>query len=745
MNKAINRYNLALGLAGAVLVAVVLSTAPVTATPDIMASFSSYYPTSTSDEAAGCQLCHISSGGGAAWNAYGTALRAAGFNFAAVEALNSDGIGGNNLQEILSGAQPGWCDPATPGCVNGGTPPSALLDSFTSVDPDIQVSPAAVLFGVVQPSASAVSHVTVLNGGQNSLMISAVTLTQTAGAGALTISSPLPGVIPGGAAAQLSISFVPGGTIGTNTGTLTIESNDPDTPIRAVSVSANSQVPLTTYGCATGNEIVDPLPRLSKGPIAISLQRVADGLESPTQGQAAPGHPGRLFVADQKGRIYAIDLASGAKTVFLDVSNRLVPVGGATGLGYDERGLLGFAFHPGYAKNGLMYAYLSVPVDANADGAIDIAADFSTRANQNPGNALPNHQSVILEWRVSNPTSAASVPDSAAARELLRIDEPQSNHNGGNMIFDKEGLLYVAIGDGGGANDRVIGHTAPDVGTPHGNAQDFSNIMGDILRIDPRGRNSQNGRYGVPSNNPYVRNLSPRPSRLGGETGCADGHCDEIYASGIRNTWGMSFDKERDDLLITADVGQNKVEEINITKAGRNYGWPILEGNYCFAVVPSATNPLASGTGYISDAPYTGDRSLTAPIAIYDHHDGLSVTGGFVYRGRAIRELRGHYVFGDWALSFSGYVTPQAPGDDQNRLGRLLYLATPELEGKPGERSDIVEFASLGMPMPIKVTAFAQDAAGELYVMGNRKGAPSDATGSVWKLVPGPAQPTPED
>jgi hypothetical protein len=136
---------------------------------------------------------------------------------------------------------------------------------------------------------------------------------------------------------------------------------------------------------------------------------------------------------------------------------------------------------------------------------------------------------------------------------------------------------------------------------------------------------------------------------------------------------------------------------------------------------------------------YTGDRILTAPVAAYDHHDGLSVTGGFVYRGRAIQELRGHYVFGDWALSFTGYVTPQAVGDDQRRLGRLFYLATPELEGKPGERSDILEFASLGMAMPIKVTAFGQDAAGELYVLGNRKGAPSDSTGSIWKIVPAPA------
>jgi glucose/arabinose dehydrogenase len=732
-------------------------TAPALATPAHLSTFNAFYPTSQSGNQAQCQLCHIASGGGSSWNAYGNALRASGMNLAAAEAVNSDGVAGNNLQEILASSQPGWCNPATPGCVNPGAPPAVTLDSFTSVEPDILLSPAAVAFGIINPTTSRTTTLTVLNNGQNPLTITATFLQDLAfpalpanaapsGVLLMTGGNPQTLVIPGGGVHQLQFSFDPAvftpDYVGQARGTLTIVSNDPDTPTLNVNVTGNSQFPMPTYGCAPGNEVVDPLPPLAKGGIAIGLRKLADGFESPTQAQTAPGHPGRLFVADQKGKIYAIDLATGTKAVFLDVSSAsvagsvLVPVGGATGLGYDERGLLGLAFHPKYAINGLMYIYMSVRADANGDLVVDTPADFSTMAQQNPNNALPNHQSIVVELKVPSPSNALSVPDLASARVLMRMDRPQSNHNGGNLIFDKEGLLYIASGDGGGANDRFVGHTAPGLNTPHGNSQDTSNVLGDILRIDPLGRNSQNGQYGVPSTNPFVRNLIPRPARLGGANGCADGFCDEIFASGIRNTWGMSFDRARDGVLITADVGQNKLEEINIIKAGRNYGWPILEGNHCFAVVPNATNPLASGTGFISDSSYTGARVLTPPVAVYDHHDGLSITGGFVYRGTAIRELRGHYVFGDWALNFAGYVTPQDPADDPRRLGRLFYLATPELEGKPGEKSEVLEFFSVGMAMPIKITAFGQDAAGELYVLGNRKGAPSDTTGSVWKIVP---------
>lgn len=717
------------------------------ATPAHLATFNAFYPSSQSGNLAQCQLCHTASSGGSSWNPYGTALRASAMNLAAVEALNSDNVGGSNLQEILASAQPGWCNAATPGCVNSGTPPAVTLDSFASVDPDIQVSPTAVNFGIVHPAISRTASLTVLNNGQNPLSIWSILFEQLTGAaGTLSLATTnVPSSIPGGGAAQLDFSFTPNGIVGAATGTVTIASNDPDTPSRAIAVTANSQYPLPTYGCAPGNEVVDPLPPVAQGSIAIGLRKLAEGFESPTQAHAAPGHPGRLFVSDQRGKLYAIDLATGDKTVFLDVSfptsiggSQMVPVGGLTGLGYDERGLLGFAFHTKYAKNGLLYVYLSVRADTNSDGVVDTPADFSTMSHQNPNNALPNHQSIIVELRVPNPTNALSVPDLASARVLMRMDRPQSNHNGGNMVFDKEGLLYISSGDGGGANDRVIGHTAPGFDTPHGNGQDTSNVLGAILRIDPLGRNSQNRQYGVPSSNPFVGKSGSRHSRLGGANGCLDGFCDEIFASGVRNSWGMSFDKDRDEVLITADVGQNKVEEINIMKSGANFGWPILEANHCFAVVPNATNPLASGSGYISDSVYAGAKVLTPPIAAYDHHDGLSITGGFVYRGHAIKELRGHYVFGDWARSFSGYVTPQAPTDDRNRLGRLFYLATPELEGKPGERSDIVEFF-MGTAMPIKVTAFGQDAAGELYVLGNRKGAPSDSTGSVWKIVPATA------
>ena len=233
---------------------------------------------------------------------------------------------------------------------------------------------------------------------------------------------------------------------------------------------------------------------IGKSDKTIRLEPVTSGLTAPIYGTFAPGGDGRLFVSDQDGILWAIDLADGSKSVFADLSGLLVPLG-AFGPGtFDERGFLGLAFHPEYTSNGLVYTLTSEPVGSEAD--------FSTL----PPNTTANHQAVIREWQVSDPGDPASVVDPASVREMLRIDEPQFNHNAGALNFGHDGMLYIALGDGGGRDDQGIGHG------DSGNAQDPSNPLGSILRIDPQGSNSANGQYGIPADNPFVCLLYTSPS-----------------------------------------------------------------------------------------------------------------------------------------------------------------------------------------------------------------------------------------
>jgi glucose/arabinose dehydrogenase len=209
----------------------------------------------------------------------------------------------------------------------------------------------------------------------------------------------------------------------------------------------------------------------------ISLETVATELTAPNWGTVVPGCPeleNRLVVSDQNGILWGIDTDSGEKTVLLDVSERLVRLGvGGEGT-FDERGFLGVALHPEFADNGLLYTYTSEPVAGDAD--------FSTM----PDGEEANHQSVINEWQVVEPPCAPeSVVDPATVRELMRIDEPQFNHDAGALAFGPDEMLYISLGDGGMADDQGVGHVEG------GNGQDPSNILGSIVRIDPLGTDSR--------------------------------------------------------------------------------------------------------------------------------------------------------------------------------------------------------------------------------------------------------------
>lgn len=443
---------------------------------------------------------------------------------------------------------------------------------------------------------------------------------------------------------------------------------------------------VSTFAAAGATHTDVIVETIQPSEVDVSLELVADGFTTPLWAINAPGDNKRIFVVDQVGKIWAIEVHPGkpaqvpARNLFLDVGvdglDLLVPLG-AFGPGtFDERGLLGLAFDPDYRDNGYIYTFTSEPSDGEAD--------FSTM----PTGVAANHEAVVRQWHVPNPKRPQSVVDPNSSRVLLTIDEPQFNHNSGALEFGPDGYLYIAVGDGGAADDQGVGHAEG------GNGQDLSpgNLLGKILRIDPQGSDSANGQYGIPENNPFVGSDAP----------------DEIWAYGFRNAFRISFDQRTGDLY-AADVGQNDIEEVNIVVAGGNYGWPVKEGSFLFDM-------NGADSGFTSDFSPGVPAGLIDPIAEYDHDEGRSIGGGFVYRGSDIRDLRGSYVFGDFTRSFF-------PPD-----GRLFHL---DAEG------EILELLPDGAPLGRYVMGFGQDIKGEVYVLTSANVAPVGTTGTVHRLIGG--------
>ncbi|MEQ8270687.1 PQQ-dependent sugar dehydrogenase [Algiphilus sp.] len=291
--------------------------------------------------------------------------------------------------------------------------------------------------------------------------------------------------------------------------------------------------------------------------------------------RTAPGDASDLYVATQGGIIYHFeardDVSTGEASVFLDLSDRTRANG--------EQGLLGFAFHPDYASNGQVFAYYS----ANANPDVEVGDSVVARYIADPANRTA---------------------DRTTETELLRFAQPFQNHNGGDLAFGTDGMLYISSGDGGGGNDS------------QNNAQDLENLLGKILRIAPDGS--------IPDDNPLVDIAGARK---------------EIWAFGLRNPFRFSFDAPTQRLW-TGDVGQGAQEEVDIIRGCGNYGWRIYEGTR------SNINP---DNRPLSD--------FQAPVHTYPRDMGRSITGGVVYRGTASPDLQGRYMYGDfisgriWALS----------------------------------------------------------------------------------------------
>jgi glucose/arabinose dehydrogenase len=415
------------------------------------------------------------------------------------------------------------------------------------------------------------------------------------------------------------------------------------------------------------NPIETPIP---KGPVQIELESVATGLTSPVLLIPAPDKSDRLLIVDQAGQIRIVQAGKLLPDPFLDVTDRLVNLDTK----FDERGLLGLAFDPGFndAKSPgyrRLFTYVSEKLDESAK------SDFPD-PHLKP-NEKPNHQAVIASWKVSSDSNRV---DPASRTEIFRLDKPQFNHNGGMIAFGPDGFLYIGFGDGGAGNDLGPGHN-PETG----NGQDPNVALGKILRIDVNGKDSANGKYGIPKDNPYVKG----------------GGLKEIYAIGLRNPYRFSFDG---DTLWVGDVGQNRLEWVHRVERGKNYGWRLKEGTFKFnktGLIEKDTSGLPAG--------------LIDPVLQYDHDEGTSVIGGFVYRGKKRPDLVGKYVFGDY----------DSPKPSQ---GRLFYgdLNTKEIrEFKIGNDDRELGFLLKGM---------GRDNDGEIYALGSKIIGPTGTDGVVMKL-----------
>jgi|GEM_PF-111499 len=425
-----------------------------------------------------------------------------------------------------------------------------------------------------------------------------------------------------------------------------------------------------------GEITVIPAPTPIQPPveeIGIDLELVAENFTAPIALVSPDDGTGRRFIADQIGviRILTQD-GQVLSEPFLNLSSKIVNLRPQ----YDERGLLGLAFHPNFKQNGLFYVYYTAPLRPGAPANWD-----ST--------------SIISEFSVlqDNPNKT----NESSERILLQVDKPQSNHNAGQIAFGPDEYLYIPIGDGGNANDEGIGHPKP------GNAQNISTLLGKILRIDV-----DNGTpYGIPPDNPFV-----------GKDGL-----DEIFAYGLRNPFRLAFDAGGNNSLFVSDAGQNAWEEVNIITNGGNYGWNIREGAHCFD--PNNPNLAQESCPDVS----ASGQPLIDPVIEYANAGqsgglGVVVVGGFVYRGNLLPRFNGDYLFGDFSKGFT------------EGNGSLFVARPPPTGQKMWSIKELKIASSASGRIGAFVHSFGQDSDNEIYVLTSDMLGPSNNTGKVFKIKP---------
>jgi hypothetical protein len=374
----------------------------------------------------------------------------------------------------------------------------------------------------------------------------------------------------------------------------------------------------------------------------------------------------RLFVNDMRGPIYVVSYDGKAVSLYLDIND---PKWGVSVQSQGrERGFQNFAFHPDFARAGSpgagkFYTYTDTTNQMPAP-------DFDT---PNPKNT---HDTVLLEWTAKTP--GAATYDGGAPRELIRLRQPFANHNAGHLAFNpaapatggERGFLYVGVADGGSGGD------------PLNLAQNMASAFGKVFRIDPLGKNSKNGKYGIPADNPFVKRGGALP---------------EIYALGVRNPQRFGWDPKTGRMYL-ADIGQNIVEEISPVTAGANLGWNVWEGNYRYI----------SREAVSLEKPRS-DPAMTYPIAEWGQPDPLlqgqsAATGVVVYRGTQVPQLANRIIFADMPSGEIFHVSADnVPNGGQDPIRRILLndgvtaktmlqviQAKNEAQGmKPATRSDL--------------------------------------------------------
>jgi len=406
----------------------------------------------------------------------------------------------------------------------------------------------------------------------------------------------------------------------------------------------------------------------------------------------------RLFVATMRGPIFSVSYDGKTVTEYVDVNAAGWNVG-VQSQG-SERGLQSIVFHPqfnlrGTSGYGRFYTYTDTP-------NITATPDFTPSDG-----AKRTHDTVLLEWTAKNP--AAATYDGAAPKEIFRVAQPFANHNAGEVAFNllakpgtpEYGLLYIGSADGGSGGD------------PLNLSQNMASIFGKILRIDPLGSNSKNGKYGIPKSNPFIG----KPDVLG-----------EIYASGVRNPQRFSWDS-KDGRMYVADIGQNIVEEISPVTAGANLGWNKWEGSYKYV------------SRQVDVAEPRSEAGMTWPVAEYDHTDPLltraAVTGVFVYRDGNLAQLRNLLIFGDNPSGEIFYLNAdKLPNGGQEQLRRILFNDPSTGSGSPraesrGDKGNLKTLLQLireknaaqGKPAAARADLrFGRGANNQIFVMNKRDG-----------------------
>ncbi len=382
-------------------------------------------------------------------------------------------------------------------------------------------------------------------------------------------------------------------------------------------------------------------------------------------------HGERLFLADLRGKLY--EMVDTTVHQYLDIKEEEPNFIDHPGLG---TGLGSFAFHPEFEKNGLFYTTHTEP-------AKTAQADFSI--NDSIRTTL---QWVLTEWKAKDPSAAQFA---GTRRELLRVDMVSGIHGFQQLTFnplarpgDNEyGLLYLGIGDGGSG----LGGYSFLCDTP-------GKIWGSVIRIDPAGHNSANGNYGIPNDNPYVNEV---------------GNVGELWNRGFRNPHRISWDESGSGKMLISNIGQHSVEEINLGKKGADYGWPKREGTFLFDIDANAelVYPLPPD-----------DSGYTYPVIQFDHDEGNAVSGGYVYAGTKIPELRGKYIFGDIPRGTLFYSEASELVDGHQAH---IYSLGLEINGKATSLSEITENDRVDL-------RFGTDSTGELFIF-------TKSNGTVYKVV----------